>query len=144
MKRIYSYALALALISGSAMYGSAQTAYGHPYQGNCANGFFDRDDYGNRGWHDAQRMAEQYGYQDGLNDGTGDFNNHHSFRPTHGGNYKHADRGYDRRFGDKDRYRDAYRRAYARGYQEGYNTSDRRYDHDHDHHDHDRDDYDRH
>jgi hypothetical protein len=65
--------------------------------------------------------ARQYGFQDGYNDGVGDRNNGHSFRPTHDGNYKHADRGYDPRFGSKDQYKTAYRQAYEQGYQQGYN-----------------------
>ena len=75
--------------------------------------------YGNYGFNNAR----QYGYQDGYNDGLGDRNNGHSFRPTHDGNYKHADRGYDYRFGDRDQYKAAYRQAYEQGYQQGYNRS---------------------
>jgi hypothetical protein len=44
----------------------------------------------------------------------------HSFRPTHDGNYKHADRGYNG--GDKNYYKQAYRQAYEQGYQQGYNS----------------------
>ena len=77
--------------------------------------------YGNYGFNAAQR----YGYQDGYNDGLGDRNNGHSFRPTHDGNFKRADRGYDSRFGNINNYKSAYRQAYEQGYQQGYNGGGR-------------------
>ncbi|MGH9569196.1 MAG: hypothetical protein ACRD4F_06135, partial [Candidatus Angelobacter sp.] len=55
------------------------------------------------------------------NDGQNDRRTGHSFRPTHDSNFKHADRGYDGRFGNKDAYRQAYRNAYSQAYQSGYN-----------------------
>jgi hypothetical protein len=78
-----------------------------------------RGGYGNYGFN----SARQYGYQDGFNDGLGDRNNGHSFRPTHDGNFKHADRGYDPRFGNVNDYKAAYRQAYQQGYQQGYNNN---------------------
>ncbi|HXB21306.1 MAG TPA: hypothetical protein VNV88_07995 [Candidatus Solibacter sp.] len=65
--------------------------------------------------------ARQYGYQDGLNDGRNDGQSGHSFRPTHDNNYKHADRGYNGSFGDKNQYKQVYRQGYEQGYQQGYN-----------------------
>ena len=44
----------------------------------------------------------------------------HSYRPTQGDNYKHADRGYDSRFGNKDGYKQTYRSGYLNGYEQGY------------------------
>ncbi|HKW74004.1 MAG TPA: hypothetical protein VJN64_00635 [Terriglobales bacterium] len=86
----------------------------------------DRDDgyrgsYGRGGFGNYAANARQFGYQDGFNDGQNDRRTRHSFRPTHDSNYKHADRGYDGRFGNKDYYRQAYRQAYSQGYQNGYN-----------------------
>lgn len=118
MRKSYPYVIALALISGGAIYGSAQTTYsGHP----VANAFFDEHDRDHdRGWKEGQKRAQEIGYQDGLNDGRHDFESRRDFRPERGGAYKHGDHGYDRRFGDKNRYKEEYRRAYSRGYQEGY------------------------
>ena len=65
--------------------------------------------------------ARQYGYQDGLNDGSRDRQSGHSDRPTQSSNYKHGDRGYSSSFGNKDYYKQAYREAYQSGYQQGYN-----------------------
>jgi hypothetical protein len=87
------------------------------YYGVGNGGYGNSGGYGNYGFN----AAHQYGYQDGFNDGQGDRNNGHSFRPTHDGNYKHADRGYDSRFGNRDEYKAAYRQAYEQGYQQGYN-----------------------
>lgn len=82
----------------------------------------DRDDRYGRGYGGyGLNAARQYGYQDGINDGVGDRRNGHSFRPGHDNNYKHADRGYDPRFGNKNDYKASYRQAYEQGYQQGYN-----------------------
>ncbi|MGE5323893.1 MAG: hypothetical protein ACM3SW_13575 [Actinomycetota bacterium] len=80
--------------------------------------------YGGNGGYGgyAFNAARQYGFQDGLNDGRADRNTGHSFRPTHDRNYKHADRGYDPRFGYLNQYKAAYRQAYQQGYQQGYNS----------------------
>lgn len=84
------------------------------------DGDHDRDDRG-RGPIFFVNTARQFGMQDGFNAGLQDRRTGHGFRPTRGGNYKHADRGYDRRFGSKNDYKRAYREAYAQGYQNGYN-----------------------
>lgn len=88
----------------------------------------DEDDgYGRGGWGwgrdrgNYANSARQYGMQDGFNDGQRDRQTGHSYRPTHDDNYKHADRGYDYRFGNKNDYKQAYRDAYSQGYQQGYN-----------------------
>lgn len=84
----------------------------------------DRGGYGAYGGYGgyAFNAARQYGFQDGLNDGRADRNNGHSFRPGHDSNYRHADRGYDPRFGNLNGYKAAYRQAYQQGYQQGYNS----------------------
>lgn len=68
-------------------------------------------------------QARQIGYQDGVNDGASDHRTGHSFRPTHDDNYKHADRGYNSSFGDKNQYKQYYRQGYESGYQRGWNES---------------------
>ena len=65
--------------------------------------------------------ARQLGYQDGLPDGAYDRRTGHSFRPTHGDNFKHADRGYIPNYGNKNYYKQEYRTAYEDGYSRGYN-----------------------
>ena len=65
---------------------------------------------------------KEIGYQDGLNDGAYDLRSGHSYRPKHGDNYKHADRGYIPTYGNKNYYKEAYREAYMNGYQQGFNS----------------------
>ena len=93
---------------------------GYSYSDRDRDG--DRDDGYGRGYRDyGFNAAKQYGYQDGINDGAADRRTGHSFRPGHDNNYKHADRGYDSRFGNKNEYKAYYRQAYEQGYQQGYN-----------------------
>lgn len=75
--------------------------------------------YGGGGY--GSNAARQYGFQDGINDGSRDRRSGHSNRPTQDSNYKHADRGYNSSFGDKNYYKQSYRQAYESGYQQGYN-----------------------
>ena len=80
---------------------------------------------GNRGYGYEQRgggPASQIGFEDGRRDGERDAFTGHSFRPTHGGNYHHADRGYRREYGPRGFYKDQYRSAYVDGYRAGYGT----------------------
>jgi hypothetical protein len=64
--------------------------------------------------------ARDIGYQDGVMDGRNDRNTGHAFRPTDTDNYKHADRGYNDNFGNKDTWKAEYRQGYADGYREGF------------------------
>jgi hypothetical protein len=94
------------------------------YSFNGGDGDHDRNDGYGRGYRgNGLNAARQFGYQDGLNDGVGDRQNGHSFRPGHDSNYKHADRGYDPRFGNRNDYKSYYRQAYEQGYQQGYNSN---------------------
>jgi hypothetical protein len=81
-----------------------------------------REGYGYNGGGYDLRSARELGYQDGLNDGAYDLRSGHSYRPTHGDSYKHADRGYNPGYGNKNYYKDAYREAYLNGYQQGFNS----------------------
>jgi hypothetical protein len=78
----------------------------------------DRDDYRPRGLF----LARRFGFDDGFGDGAHDRRTGHSFRPTHSGNFKHADRGYDGRFVSRWEYKSAYRDSYEEGYRRGYNS----------------------
>lgn len=116
MRRLWMLLVAMALIGGTSVAASAQ---GWGYNDGYRN---DR----------AIDNARHFGYQDGFNDGRNDRFTGHSFRPTHDGNFKHADRGY---YGGIDRnyYKQAYREAYENGYQRGYDSANYRgYDRDRD------------
>jgi len=84
--------------------------------------------YGEQGRYERRGggPAAQLGFEDGRRDGERDLMTRHSFRPTHGENYRHADRGYRHEFGDRRFYRDEYRAAYVEGYRAGYRSGYRR------------------
>jgi hypothetical protein len=85
--------------------------------GDRDRGSWNRGGYGGYGVN----AARQYGYRDGINDGAQDRRSGHSYRPTHDSNYRHADRGYNSSYGNREYYKQAYRQAYESGYQQGYN-----------------------
>ena len=60
------------------------------------------------------------GYRDGRDKGHDDRSDDKRYDPTRHGRYKDADRGYERRYGDKDDYRVIYRDGFRAGYSEGY------------------------
>ena len=73
----------------------------------------DRDDYRFRGGD----VARDWGSRDGSDAARSDWRARKSFNPTPRGRYKHSDRGYDRRFGNKREYQELYARAYHEGYE---------------------------
>lgn len=93
----------------------------------------DRDDYGyDRGYgYDMRGMqyAHQIGYRDGARVARQDQWSGKPYQPYPRGEYRWADHGYRREFGD----RGAYRERYADGYRDGYVAAFRgyrRYDND--------------
>ncbi len=69
-----------------------------------------------------QRIAAQYGYHDGFNDGLNAAKDGDAFLPTKEGDYRNATEGYDDEFGSKDVYKSAYRDSYLRGYDAGFKS----------------------
>ena len=78
--------------------------------------------YGNYGYVDPIGSARHYGFEDGLTDGRNDRAVGNPYRLGKDSNYKHADRGYIKAYGDKNQYRAWYRQAYEHGYQRGYGS----------------------
>ncbi len=68
---------------------------------------------------DARQQGYQYGYRDGFDHGRQDRSYRESYN-LQSQDFRHADRGYDRYMGDRDRYRDGYREGYRAGYDDGY------------------------
>jgi hypothetical protein len=101
------------LVSGTLMLAGATLAAAQPAQWG----------YDDRGYQNFYFNAKDFGYQDGFNDGQNDRLTGHSYRPTHDDNFKHADRGFSRGYGDRNYYKEIYRRAYEDGYDRGYNSS---------------------
>lgn len=85
-------------------------------------GYGSTGQYGGYGGQNAAQLAQQYGYQDGVNEGANDRQTGHSFRPTQDRGYQQATNGYRGQLGvSKDQYRQWYRQGYQQGYQQGYN-----------------------
>ena len=115
--------LTIAVALGAAGLASAQGQY--PYRGDpSGGGYYRGNPYGQQGYDRYDRggagPAYQIGFDDGRRDGERDAYTGHSFRPTHSGNYHHADRGYNHEFGPKQFYKDTYRSGYTEGYRAGY------------------------
>lgn len=98
------------------------------YQDRDRDGDRDRDH--DRGWdrdHDFRQrgfdVAKDWGFRDGQDAARGDSRYRKSFNPSPRGRYKHSDRGYDRRFGEKRDYQEAYARAYREGYGQAWDHS---------------------
>jgi len=112
--------MTIALALGAAALASAQGPYG-PYRGEKPGGGYYGGGYDRRGGG----TAYQIGVEDGRRDGERDAFSGHSFRPTHSGNFHHADRGYRHEYGPKQLYKDAYRSGYTEGYRAGYGQGPR-------------------
>jgi hypothetical protein len=104
-------------LGGAAMAG----AQGYGYGGQYRNGPYDNR--GGYGGYARGGPAAQFGFEDGRRDGSRDFYERKSFRPEKHGRFKDADRGYNRRFGEKRFYKEQYRAAYMQGYRAGYRGS---------------------
>jgi hypothetical protein len=79
-----------------------------------------RDD---QGWRsgDAQDRAYNNGYHQGQERGRDDARKGRVFDYTRDKEYRKADEGYNRRYGDRNWYRDEFRRGYVAGYSQAYN-----------------------
>jgi flagellar biosynthesis/type III secretory pathway protein FliH len=77
------------------------------------------DDY-RASYADARRAAHENGYKDGLKRGERAARDRRPLDLQREGDYRSADGGYNRNYGDRNLYRDSYRSGFARGYREGY------------------------
>ena len=80
---------------------------------------YSSDDY-RASYADAQRQAYDNGYRDGLRRGEQAARDRRTLDIEIERDYRSADNGYNRRFGDRDRYRDNYRGGFSQGYRDGY------------------------
>lgn len=76
--------------------------------------------------NEGMTVAEQYGYEDGLQDGADAGRERDAYHPENSGDWQKGTNGYEDRFGSKKAYRQAYREAYLEGYREGYRRYTRR------------------
>jgi hypothetical protein len=81
---------------------------------------YANDDY-RTSYADAQRSAYDFGYRDGLKRGEQAARDRRGLDVERERDYRQADNGYNRSFGDRNRYRDNYRFGFAQGYRDAYN-----------------------
>jgi hypothetical protein len=77
------------------------------------------DDY-RASYADAQRDAYENGYRNGLKRGEQAARDGRPLDVERERDYRSADGGYNRSYGDRNRYRDSYRGGFTQGYREGY------------------------
>lgn len=99
----------------------------------CATGYAYGDRrpyvYGNQGrYAGADRIAFDNGFREGIKDGEHDGRGNRRFDPRRHGDWRDADHGYRREYGDHNFYRRNFRSGYEAGYAQGYRRfDDRRY-----------------
>jgi hypothetical protein len=71
-------------------------------------------------YYESRRIAYDNGYREGLKDGEKDGRKHDAFDFRDEGAWRNGDKGYNRRFGDRDRYRATFRAGFEAGYSDGY------------------------
>lgn len=70
--------------------------------------------------YEGNLAARQYGYKDGLEDGSDAGLERDTYNPENSGDYKKAANGYEDKFGNKQIYKQNYRQGYLKGYRDGY------------------------
>jgi hypothetical protein len=99
----------------------------------CATGYAygqgtyrDRGPYANRGYYrEAERRAYDNGFRDGIRAGERDGRSNRRFEPSRHGDWRNANDGYRREYGDPNFYRRTYRSAFESGYSQAYRQNDR-------------------
>jgi flagellar biosynthesis/type III secretory pathway protein FliH len=77
------------------------------------------DEY-RQSYYEARRIAYDNGYREGLRDGESAARKGRPFDVQREKDWRKADAGYNRSYGDKDRYRDSFRSGYSDGYRAAY------------------------
>jgi hypothetical protein len=117
--------LALSAVASTA----CATGYAYGQRGT----YRDRGPYGDGGYTDRgayreiERRAYDNGYRDGLRRGENDGRSRHRFDPTRHGDWRNADDGFRREYGDHNLYRRNFRAGFEAGYAQAYRQSDRGY-----------------
>ncbi len=116
MSRIFRY-VPIALLTGAL---SVTTA--------CASSYYGPRDRGPEGYRvDVQRTAYDRGYREGLEEGRKDGRDGRPFSMERHDEFRDADQGYRRSYGDRDLYQRAYRDGFSRGYREAFSRYGRGY-----------------
>lgn len=89
-----------------------------PYYRNYPNNRDAR--YGRNDRNEIYRIAQQNGYNEGLEAGRNDRARRRAFDYDDRAEYRNANRGYRSEYGDRNVYRQGFQDGYRRGYEEGY------------------------
>ena len=101
---------ALLLAAGLFATPACATTYG--YRGGPRDGYYGRD---------IERRAYDNGYREGIRAGEKDGRDRRSFSFSRHDDWRDADDGYHRDYGDRQFYRNSFRRGFEAGYTEAYN-----------------------
>ena len=114
-------AVALALTAVSTTACATGYAYGQgPYR--------DRGGYNDgRYARELERRAYDEGFRQGIEDGRSDARKNRRYEPARHGEWRDADRGYHREYGEREFYRRSFRNGYEAGYAQAYRANDRGY-----------------
>jgi hypothetical protein len=74
---------------------------------------------------DLDRRAYDNGFRQGIEEGRNDARRNRDYSPQRHNEYRDADNGYNRDYGDRDYYRRAFRSGFEAGYRDGYNRNAR-------------------
>jgi hypothetical protein len=113
--------LAISMV-GLALASAPSRAQAQPWTPAAAA--YANDDY-RAPYADAQRAAYDNGYRAGLKRGAQAARDRRPVDIERERDYRSADDGYNRSFGDRNRYRDTFRGGFAQGYRDGYNRNGR-------------------
>jgi hypothetical protein len=103
---------AVALIAVLAATPACAQTYGYGGYGRSP----DRGGYA----REIERRAYDKGYREGLDEGRDDARHNRDYAPSRHREYRNADDGYHRDYGDREFYRGVYRRGFDIGYRESY------------------------
>ena len=78
-------------------------------------------------YYSSGRIAYDNGFREGIAHGEHDARDRRDFRVDRDSDYRHADDGYRREYGDRAFYRQSFRRGYEAGYRQGYQRFARRW-----------------
>src|SRR5215510_10680717 len=96
---------------------------GYVYRGGAYGSY---GSYGG-GSREVERIAHQNGYHEGREAGEKDARRGRSFSFDRHGDWRDADEGYRREFGDREFYRHEFREGFRAGYADGFNAYARGY-----------------
>ena len=78
-------------------------------------------------YYDARRVAYDNGFRQGQKQGAEAARDSRAFDPQREKAFRKADEGYNRSYGDMDRYRETFRSGFADGYRQSYDNYSSRY-----------------